>query len=409
MYIIEAGFEYLISILVAGAYLAKLTESLGMSDQLTGILSAVISLGHLFQLGSMFIRPQRVKGFVVTLSIINQLLFMLLYVIPLGSGSNSMRTGLFVVVILLAYVLYNLAHPKKVDWLMSLVDDRVRGRFTSVKEMVSLAMGIAFTFAMGVVIDYFEAQGNLRTAFLVCGLTVAALTVLHTVTMLLSVEKPLPVAARKNGAIKAIFKDKNILKISVMFALWYAATYASTPFLGAYQNKELGFSMTFISLLTFIYSGVRIAFSFLWGAYADKRSFKSMLQVCLAIAALGYLINIFTVPSNGKVFYTAYYVCNAVAQAGINSALINLVYDYVEPARRADAIAVTQTVSGVVGFLTTLAAGVLVDYIQGRGNQFLGLPLYAQQVTAALSFALNVLVFLYLHFQIKDKRRIDEN
>jgi hypothetical protein len=134
-----------------------------------------------------------------------------------------------------------------------------------------------------------------------------------------------------------------------------------------------------------------------------------MLQVCLAIAALGYLINIFTVPSNGKVFYTAYYVCNAVAQAGINSALINLVYDYVEPARRADAIAVTQTVSGVVGFLTTLAVGVLVDYIQGCGNQFFGLSLYAQQVTAALSFALNVLVFLYLHFQIKDKRRIDEN
>ena len=364
LYILEAGLEYLISILVAGAFLAKITESLGMSDQLTGIMSSIISLGHLFQLGSLMIRPKRVKGLVVTLSVANQLLFMLLYVIPLGSGARPLRTILFVAAILLAYLLYNLAHPKKINWFMSLIDDSVRGRFTSVKEIVSLIMGMLFTFAMGLVIDFFEAKGQLQTAFVVCGITIAVLTVLHTLTMVFSVEKPIPMETRKTGAFKAVLTDKNILKIAVMFALWYAATYSATPFLGSYQNKELGFSMTFISVLSFIYSGVRIAFSFLWGTYADKTSFKSMLLVCLGISALGTGINIFTVPANGKIFYTAYYICQAIAQAGINSALINLVYDYVDLSRRADAIAVTQTVSGVVGFLTTLVVGVLVSFVQ---------------------------------------------
>lgn len=408
LYILEAGFEYLISILVAGAYLAKLTESLGMSDQLTGIMSAVISLGHLFQLGSLLIRPKRVKGLVVAFSIANQLLFMMLYVIPLGSGAKPLRSVLFIVAILLAYLLYNLVHPKKMNWFMSLIDDSVRGRFTSVKEMVSLIMGVGFSFAMGGVVDYFEAKGQLQTAFVICGITIAALMVLHTITMIGSVEKPVEVVPGKRRAFKAMLKDKTILKIAVMFALWYATMYASTPFLGSYQNKELGFSMTFISVLSLIYSGVRIAFSFLWGSYADKRSFKAMLTACLAISAVGYFINIFTVPANGRIFYTAYYVCHAIAMAGINSALTNLVYDYVELSRRADAIAITQTVSGVVGFLTTLAAGVLVEQIQQSGNRFFGMGVYAQQIVSAISFVMNLVVILYLHTQIKDRRQHDE-
>ena len=85
MYILEAALEYFISILVAGSYLATLTKELGFSDSLTGILSSIISLGCLFQLLSLPLRRKRVKILVLVFSILNQLLFMLLYVIPLTS------------------------------------------------------------------------------------------------------------------------------------------------------------------------------------------------------------------------------------------------------------------------------------------------------------------------------------
>ena len=47
LYIIEAALEYFISILVTGAYLAKITAAIGMSDAVTGILTA------LFQMSAM--------------------------------------------------------------------------------------------------------------------------------------------------------------------------------------------------------------------------------------------------------------------------------------------------------------------------------------------------------------------
>ena len=166
MYICEAALEYLIAILVSGSFLATLTKSLGMSDSLTGVLSSVISLGCLFQLLSAVYRRQQVKRFVVILSVLNQLLFMMLYVIPLGGGGKQLKIVAFAVVIILAYLLYNIAHPKKISWLMALVEDGHRGRFTANKEIVSLVIGMAFSFSMGVVVDYFsgrnESSGSLR-------------------------------------------------------------------------------------------------------------------------------------------------------------------------------------------------------------------------------------------------------
>ncbi len=166
MYIFEATFEYFISILVAGSYLATLTKYLGFSDSLTGILSSIISLGCLFQLLSISVQKSRVKRFVILFSIINQLLFMLLYVVPLTSGSKPIRTVLFVIFIFLAYLIYNFVHPKKINWFMSLVDDSHRGDFTANKEMVSLVSGLGFTFLMGAVVDYFAEQNKIKTAFI---------------------------------------------------------------------------------------------------------------------------------------------------------------------------------------------------------------------------------------------------
>ncbi len=395
MYILEASLEYLISILVAGAFLAKLTASIGISDEITGILSSVIALGHLFQLGSIFVRPKRAKRFVVIFSVINQLLFMALYLIPGVSISKEIKTALFVVVILSAYILYNLAHPKKINWLMSLVDDKIRGRFTSIKEMVSLVMGIVFTMAMGAVIDHFEAKGEMQMAFILCAITIFAITVLHTLTMLLSVEKEHSAPTQKGGAVFAVLKDKNILKIALIFAFYYASTHSSVPFYGTYQTKELGFSMFFISLLSFLGSGVRIAFSFFWGNFADKRSFSVMLRLCMAFLGLAYFFNIFATPVNGKLIFTIYTILQGVAMAGCNSALINLVYDYVEVERRSDAIAVTQAVSGVVGFLTTLAISPLISLIQKQGGLF-GMHLYAQQAASFIAFAFCGATILYI-------------
>lgn len=194
MYICEAALEYLISILVTGSFLATLTGELGFSDSLTGILSSIISLGCVFQMISVFIRRKRTKSLVLIMSVINQLLFMLLYVIPVVEIPGSIKTVLFVVFIFAAYLIYNIAHPKKINWLMSLVDNDIRGVFTSNKEIVSLISGMLFTYIMGAVIDHFSAKDEIRTAMLLSAIVIWVLMTLHTLSMVFTPELEQPKA-----------------------------------------------------------------------------------------------------------------------------------------------------------------------------------------------------------------------
>lgn len=396
LYILQAALEYFISLLVAGSFLAAVTAQLGISDSLTGIISAIISLGQAFQLLSIFLR-RNIKRKVICFSVMNQMVFMCLYVIPLTRLPAGWKAALFTGAITLAYFLYNIVHPKKIDWFMSMVEDGNRGRYTSVKEMVSLLTGMLFSYGMGSLSDYYREMGEIRKSFAICAAVIFGLTVLHTLTMVFAADKEdnkdRKVVEKRTGLgwRLGIFRDRNVLRVTAVLVIWHAANYIAVPFYGSYQIKELGFGLRYVSVLGILYSSVRILFSFVWGAYADRRSFAEMMRACMAVAAVGCLINVFTVPENGRLFFTAYYICYAIAMAGIGNAALNMVFDYVEASKRADALAVTQVVAGICGFVTTLFASPLVSRIQDNGNRFLGMPIYAQQLLSLLSCVLYLL------------------
>ncbi len=415
LYILEAAIEYFISLLVTGAYLAKLTQAIGLSDSLTGILTSFVSLGCGFQMLAIFlVRKSRVKPIVTTLHTLNQLFFALIYFVPFFKMSNNAKIVLFVAFLLLGHILNNVINAPKINWFMSLVDDNKRGQFTATKETVSLIGGMLFSLCMGKIVDTFEANGNLHGAFIVCGVSVFVLMLLHGMTLIFSKEKPkkedyvTSERSVKNQFVN-LFKDKNLLKIVFVSVLWNMAHYASTPFYGSYQIKELGFSMTFVSVLSIAYSLVRSFASKFLGKYADKRSFSAMLNICFAVMIVAFSINIFTIPKNGKILYAIYYALYAIAMGGINSATINLIYDYVEENNRLGALALNNTLSGFAGFFTTLTMSALVAKIQKNGNSLFGLNIYAQQVASAISVVLILLLSVYMHTVVKNIKKPIKN
>ena len=130
-----------------------------------------------------------------------------------------------------------------------------------------------------------------------------------------------------------------------------------------------------------------------------------MLNICFSVMLLGFAINVFTVPANGKVFFTIYYMINAAAMAGINSSTINLIYDYVDKEKRTSALALSGTLSGIAGFLTTLAVSPLVSYVQNNNNTFLGIHLYAQQLVSFIAVILLALLIVYLNTVVRKLKK----
>lgn len=403
-YIFYAALEYLIALAVSGSFLAKLTTSIGMSDSLTGIIAAVTSLGGLFQLLSMFIHKSSIKRYVVTMTVFTQLLFMFLYLIPRLALGQQVSSVVFALTMVMAHLLMNMAAPKRSSWLMTLVADRERGIFSAYKEMFSLVMGMSFSFGMGALFDWLEGMGKLQTAF---GLMAAAMTVcmlLGVLCLVGTVEKPVPAAAERRPitqTVRRLLKNRRLRSVALLYILYFIINNAAIPFFGTYQLGELGFSLKLISGFGILSSISRMVVSPYWGKYADKHSFAAMLEKCFLILGAAFLFTTLANPGNGKVMFALYYIFHGVAMGGVNSGMFNLVFDCAGLEERADAIAVCQSVSGLTGFITTLAFSTVVTFLQQGGNQLFGITVYAQQVLSLFSLLMTLAAVAYVHCRVK--------
>lgn len=410
MYIIEAALEYFIAIAVGSVYLAEITKHIGIPDSVTGILTSFVSLGCGFQVIALFLAHKKpVKKWVTVFHVISQLLFSAMYFVPVLPISKVAQTVLLICALLLAHILHNAINSPKINWCMALVDEDKRGRFTANKEIVSLLGGMIFSFSLGQVMDSFSENDKMSVGFIVCGVMIIFLTGLHTLTLVFTKEKPCEKTEKFNvKEVFGLFKNKTILKVIGVFVLWNVASYITTSFMGAYQVNDLGFDTGFASVIIIIGSLARAVLSRPIGSFADKFSFCKMLYICFGIEAVAFMTAVFISPSNGKVMYIVYYVLYCIGCAGINSSIINLIYDYVDNDKRIGALALVNTASGFAGFLATLAVSPLVSLIQKNGNKIFGLSVHAQQLLAASSVLLVLCTLLYLHFVVSKMKRQKE-
>lgn len=407
LYIFEALVEYLSSLLVTGTFIAKVSASLGVSDEITGIITAFTSLGCGFELFSLFIsRKNGVKRPIVIAGIINELLFVFIYVVPFVPLDKNLKIAIFVFCMFFGNILLKVFNSPKVSWFMELVEDSKRGIFTSVKQMVSLGVGVVFSTVMGYVSDLLAEGGDLRGSFLVCAVTLFILTVIHMFTYLFSKEKPQKTSlatAPVKQRLALLMKNRAFLKAVLVCVLYNVANYVSVSFYGTYQLKELGFTLFYSQIVHGVYCLVRICFEPFWGKFADRHSFAKMFCVCMLICGISFGVNLFTVRENGHITYMIYTVLHAVATAGINSALMNIILDVSPHELRSDALAIKNTAYGFAGFFTTLAVSPFVAFVQARGNRFFGITLYAQQILSLVTFIMMICLSIYIKKCIIDK------
>ena len=402
LYIISAALEYFISILTGTAYLAKVAGSIGISDGTIGVLSSFVALGCAFQIVSLAMRTDKpVKRMVTLINLANQLCFTMIYVIPVVDLPKNVKTFIFVFLLLLGNVLLNIPFSPKVTWSRTLIADEKRGIFSATCEMTSLISGMIFTTVAGRVIDTFEEMGNQKGAFIVCAITLLVLTISHALCLLFMKESKREATNDSTSIkerLKAAITDRSTLTLIPVFVLWNMALYATVPFIGTYQLNELSLSMTAISLISVAYAVVRSIVSVPLGMLGDKHSFIKSISLSLIAMTVGLSIN----SLGGRISFITFYVLYAITMAGMNSGIMNLIFDYVPYEKRTGAVAILYTIGGITGFLSTLAVKPLVDNVQSNGNTFLFIEsVCAQQILSVLSAILTLATLIYVNTAVK--------
>lgn len=411
-FVLVEGFEYFITLFVTGTMLGYLLDTVGFSDSLQGIIGTVSTFACGAQLFALFLSGKRVKRICTATNLINQLGFVTLYLFPLFDLPADLKTALLLILLIGGHLLSNAIRPSKLTMFMDSVPLDTRGSFTAVKEMISLAGGILISLIMGRVADTYRDAGGLPTReyYLICATALLLMTLTHTASMLISTEKDKPTTRKVSLAdtVKRISKNRNFIKVVVVGLLWNMAAAFSTSFFASYQREELAFSFTLIAVLSTVSALARIIASPILGKIADKYSFATSMTIAFSLAAVGFFAAAFTAPQT-RWLYIAYSCFSGFAMAGINSGVINLVYDYVEGEDRAAAMGVKNALGGVLAFLTALISGAIMSEVQAAGGfKLFGLTLYAQQVLSVLSVVAVLILIVYMRAVIAPLHRVED-
>lgn len=414
----ECTFEYFVSLAVSGSFLATVLSYIGMSDAMTGIVSSLISLAFLFQLASVFVaqRVRNTKRFVTPIHTVGQLFFMVVYLIPFLPFAAEYRQVLVVVCILVAYFGNYFVTSMIFKWGNSFVDPRQRASFSAGKEMLSLATGIVITWILGFVMDGFEARGDTEGGFLFLAIAILIFC-LSDLAMLLLIqsdrkkqavgEQEEPQTSAPAVTMRDVMKNtlgnRNFVNVTILAILWNVASYFTYGFMGTYNIKELAFSVGVVQVITACGSAARFFVSRPIGVFSDKYSFAKGIELGLWLALASFVCVIFTTPGT-RYLLIGFMIFYSASQAGISANLNNIVYNYVDARYFVQASAIKNSVGGLCGFLSSLAASRLLGRIQANGNQFFGLHLYGQQVLAVVSSLLLLLAIVFTNRVISKQK-----
>ncbi len=392
--------------------LGYLLDTVGFSDSLQGILGTVATFACGAQLFALFMSGKRVKSMCAIGNTINQACFVILYLFPLVSMSPRLRTALLVILLITGHIINNAVRPSKLTMYMDSVPTGTRGSFTAVKEMISLAGGIAVSLIMGRIADIFRDADGLPTKeyYVICAIALVLMTLIHTGSVVVATEKPIKDAEKVplKDTIKRIARNKNFIKVVIVGLIWHAASAFSISFFASYLREELAFTFTVIALLTTVSSVARILASPVLGRIADKHSFATSMTVAFILAGLGFLAMVFTAPET-KWLYIVYACFYGFAMAGINIGVINFVYDYVEHQDRATAMGVNSALGGILSFFVALLSGAIMSKVQKNGGfRLFGANLYAQQLLSILSCIAVVILIIYMRKVIAPLKRVEE-
>ncbi|MBO7341799.1 MAG: MFS transporter, partial [Clostridia bacterium] len=405
-YVAECLFEYFVSMIVGGVFLAKLLTSIGMSDAMTGIISSFVSLAFVIQLFSVFVEQRVVntKRFAMIFYMASRLLFCSLYLIPFLPFAAGHKQVLTVVCILLAYFGYYFVSTILYKWCYSFVAPDHRARYSANKERISLLSGIVVSLGLGYVIDAFDAADNLSGGFFFAAIAIFSFAVCDLVCLLLiQKENVAPRTKENTPGIKDVFRhtlcNRGFVCVLILSALYNTALLTTSSFMGTYYISELAYTVAQVQILTTVGHLLRFFVSSAFGKYSDKRSFAKGVELALIILTVGVASVVFSTPET-RLLVIVFLLLYNVALAGINQNMMNIIYSYVDSRYFVQASALKNSVGGLCGFGATLLASRLLSFVQANGNTFLGLHVYGQQVLATISCLLFVVTILFTRLVI---------
>jgi MFS family permease len=274
-----------------------------------------------------------------------------------------------------SYALADFCHPLWMSWMGDYLPKQGLSRFWGRRHLwmhwaAALSLGIAAVYSAG-------HPGGVVPAFAVLGV-VAAVCGVADLLFFLGVDEP-PVRPASSPRLRDIFiapfQQREFRAFIGFTCFWHFAAMTGSPFIGLFLLQYVGMDLFHVMLLS--------ACSWVGGALtagrlgwlADRFGHRPLLVLSIAFKSALMLALLF-VPANPELAFwllIPVFMLDALLNAGMAIANYGFLLSYSPSENRAMYIAAGTAVAGMVGGVTSIAAGAILQSLDGWDFSFLAI------------------------------------
>lgn len=355
----ESGFQ-------SGPVPTAIVRALGGDDRHLGILGSFGTLGSLGQLlGSYLLRrtASSRRAMVLSLWIGAAFATVLTGLLLLGQFAElrPVILPLFLGLFLLFAPVNGMQSNIENSWVGDLVPLKLRGWFTKVKWMLSVAGFLLFSIGIARFSQGHPGFGGFAAIFA----TFAASFILAAVIFYPRVTDVQPQVIDYLGPATARlnYLSPVFWWLVVQGLLWTVGRNIAFAFMSAYLMEQFHFSLTKVALLVSLQQAISIGVIFLIGDHTDRWGSKRPLMFFMSSVALSMSLWILSAWW-GIGCIIAYYVLNGAAGQTLTMLGNNYSLEVFPAKGRAAYLALSRMIGGVAGFLMVLFSGWLVHRLR---------------------------------------------
>ena len=186
------------------------------------------------------------------------------------------------------------------------------------------------------------------------------------------------------------FRNKNFRRYISFMCFWNFAAMAGAPFISLYLLEEVRMDLFRVLLLWTISLVGGAMFSRRLGSWTDRYGTRPVLVICVASKSANMLALLLTPHDPDVAFWVLapFFMLDAAQNAGILIANNGFMIKHSPAENRTMYIAATQALAGMVGGLTSIAAGWIMTRLAGQTWQVGGWSMSHFQMMFAVSILL---------------------
>lgn len=330
--------------------------------------------------------------------------FGILFFIPTMNWKVQTKCILVILIYFHGQITSQLANPARINLIADLVPENIRGTYFGKKDSISVFVTYVTVFFAGILFDHTN-KNNINAGFQIFGSILILLAIIDAVAIAFIKEPENLTVAQKERVylwkeIIDAFKHKGFQEALILNGIWTAAVYFTVPFNASYQIKELGLSYTYITAIGLATMLLRAYLMPRLGKVVDKIGNETMLIHLFSIMGFHYVVMMFTVPENGKVFFVIASLLSAIAHGFISQGLLGIQLKVLDERKRTIQYSILSAASGTIGFAVSVVAARLLEMLQSMELAVGTRKLYAQQFMNLLGLIFILINIGYLLMRV---------